>query len=78
MEKNKKLEKMTFSFSDVSKGVISNMKDSKNWRYKLQQLIRIKNAAESLYPRNYLEDDKLTPLTNVMEFERTTNADTFR
>ena len=54
------------------------MKESKNWRYKLQQLIRIKNAAESLYPSNYLGDGELATHPNVIEFERTTNAETFR
>ena len=78
LKTNKGLKSVTFSFSETSKTVISNIKQSKNWRYKLQQLIRIKNAAESLYPMNFLEDDKLTHIPKVLEFERATNAETFR
>jgi radical SAM superfamily enzyme YgiQ (UPF0313 family) len=40
-----------FEFSDTAKAIISNTKKDSNWRYKLQQLIRIKNAAENIYPK---------------------------
>lgn len=47
---SKEPNNVTFAFSDTSKTIIANTKQDKNWRYKLQQLIRIKNATESLYP----------------------------
>ena len=47
---SEKPNNVTFAFSDTSKTIIANTKQDKNWRYKLQQLVRIKNATESLYP----------------------------
>ena len=45
-----KAKSLTFGFSDTSRAIIDNVKRDKNWRYKLQQIIRIKNGAEQLYP----------------------------
>ena len=50
---------ITFAFSETSKAIIANTKQDQNWRYKLQQLIRIKNAAENLYPRALNYQDSL-------------------
>ena len=49
-EAHKEMNDVTFMFSETTKGIINNIKQDKNWRYKLQQLIRIKNGAENLYP----------------------------
>ena len=48
---SKEPKDVTFAFSDTSKAIIANTRRDQNWRYKLQQLIRIKNAAENIYPR---------------------------
>ena len=45
------LADVTFAFSDTSKSIIDNIKRDPNWSYKLKHLIRMKNGAESLYPR---------------------------
>jgi len=50
LKKVQDVNTMTFTFSEASKEIIANIKQDTNWRYKLQQLIRIKNGAESLYP----------------------------
>lgn len=50
LKANNEMNNVTFVFSDTTKGIINNIKQDKNWRYKLQQLIRIKNGAENLYP----------------------------
>ena len=51
LKTNKEPNKVIFTFSDTSKAIITNIKQDKNWRYKLQQLIRIKTATDGLYPR---------------------------
>lgn len=58
LETNKEPNNVTFAFSDTSKAIIANIKQDKNWGYKLQQLIRIKNAADSLYPIPISSDRK--------------------
>jgi radical SAM superfamily enzyme YgiQ (UPF0313 family) len=50
LETDKGGDNVTFSFSDSARSIISNIKQEKNWRYNLQQLVRMKNGAESLYP----------------------------
>ena len=42
---------VTFAFSETSRSIIDNIKRDPNWSYKLKHLIRMKNGAESLYPR---------------------------
>ncbi len=54
----KEMANVTFAFSDTTKSIIANIKRDKNWSYKLKHLIRMKNGAESLYPRaSALEGD---------------------
>ncbi|HKZ39200.1 MAG TPA: transposase [Chryseolinea sp.] len=68
LKANRGPNNVTFAFSDTSKAIIANIKQDKNWRYKLQQLIRIKNGAESLYPRDStLEGDFTEYVTSTKE-----------
>src|SRR3989344_4643029 len=57
---NREPNNVTFAFSDTSRAIIANTKQDQNWRYKLQQLIRIKNAAENLYPRASVREGDFT------------------
>jgi radical SAM superfamily enzyme YgiQ (UPF0313 family) len=51
LNSRKEMANVTFSFSDTAKSIIANIKRDTNWSYKLKHLIRMKNGAESLYPR---------------------------
>ena len=65
---NREPNEVTFSFSDTSKAIIANIKQDKNWRYKLQQLIRLKNGAASIYPRvSALKCDFIECVTSTKE-----------
>lgn len=69
---------VTFAFSDTSKAIIANTKHDKNWRYKLQQLIRIKNAAENLYPRPLEYQDNLPEYALSTQSTKETRTQSWR
>lgn len=75
--RNREPNNVTFAFSDTSKAIIANTKQDKNWRYKLQQLIRIKNAAESLYPRASAPEVEFTEYATSTK-ERVTRDQSWR
>ncbi len=68
---NREPHNVTFAFSDTSKAIIANTKQDQNWRYKLQQFIRIKNAADNLYPRSSMSKDDFTECVTSAKGEET-------
>lgn len=77
LKANKEANNVTFAFSDTSKAIIANTKQDQNWRYKLQQLIRIKNAAENIYPRASVREAQVAEYATVTE-ERSTRDQSWR